>query len=427
MKKILIITYYWPPSGGAGVQRWVKFVKYLVKLGYEPFVLTVDTRYATYPQIDHSLVNDIPESVKVFHTKSFELYSVYKKISSNKEVPYGGFANTQKVNFKEKVLRFIRGNFFIPDPRRGWNRYAYKKACKIIKEYDIKTVITTSPPHSTQLIGLKLKRKHPVVWVSDFRDPWTDIYYYKELYPTWLATWINRNLEKQIFIKSDKLITVSDELKRLFSKKIKNIETKIEIVPNGFDTDDFAAASKIHHSTDFKYISYVGTVSKEYNMDGLIRGIARLPDPVKSRIRIRFIGKITGELLEKMNQFGLGDLVESIGYVKHEEAIEYMCSSHILLLIIPDVINNEGILTGKLFEYLAASRPILFLGPEKGDAAKIIAETNSGLICNYNDSTKIADSIVSLLNENTAFKSINVGKYSRENLTKHLITIINNL
>ncbi len=128
-----------------------------------------------------------------------------------------------------------------------------------------------------------------------------------------------------------------------------------------------------------------------------------------------------------MNQFGLGDLVESIGYVKHEEAIEYMCSSHILLLIIPDVINNEGILTGKLFEYLAASRPILFLGPEKGDAAKIIAETNSGLICNYNDSTKIADSIVSLLNENTAFKSINVGKYSRENLTKHLITIINNL
>ncbi len=427
MKRILIITYYWPPSGGAGVQRWVKFVKYLVKLGYEPFVLTVDTRYATYPQIDHSLVYDIPETVKVFHTKSFELYSLYKKISTNKEVPYGGFANTKKVNFKEKALRFIRGNFFIPDPRRGWNRYAYRKACKIIKEYDIKTVITSSPPHSTQLIGLKLKRKHPLIWIADFRDPWTDIYYYKELYPTWLATWINRNLEKQIFKKSDKLITVSDELKRLFSKKVKNIENKIEIIPNGFDTDDFTFESKIHQNSDLKYISYVGTVSKEYNIDGLIIGIAQLPDKIKSKIRIRFIGKITDELLGKMNLFGLGDLVETIGYVKHEEAIEYMCSSHILLLIIPDVINNEGILTGKLFEYLAASRPILFIGPKKGDAAKIITETNSGKVCDYNDSNKITDSIVSLLNEYPAVKSINVQKYSRENLTKRLITIINNL
>src|SRR5690554_4066781 len=153
MKKVLIITYYWPPSGGAGVQRWVKFVKYLQRMDVDPYVLTVHPDYATYPQKDPTLKNDIPENTNVCYARSFELYSLYKKVSSNKEVPYGGFANTQKLDFKEKIIRFIRGNLIIPDPRRGWNRYAYAKAKELIRKYNIDAVITTSPPHSTQLIG----------------------------------------------------------------------------------------------------------------------------------------------------------------------------------------------------------------------------------------------------------------------------------
>jgi glycosyltransferase involved in cell wall biosynthesis len=426
-KKVLIITYYWPPSGGGGVQRWVKFAKYLTRLGLEPYILTVNPKYATYPQIDESLLEDVSESITIFHTKSIELYSLYKRISSNKEVPYGGFANTKKLNFKEKLLRFIRGNLFLPDPRRGWNRYAYKKAREIIHEYNINTVVTTSPPHSTQLIGLKLKRKLGIKWIADFRDPWTDIYYYKEMYPTRLATWINLNFEKQIFDNSDKLITVSDELKRLFSRKLKNIEHKIEIIPNGFDPDDFSSLKKINQPTDLFYISYVGTISKEYNIEGLIDGIIQLPNKIKSKLRLRFIGKITSELIDKMNESGLGRMVETIGYVKHEIAINYMFSSNILLLIIPNVKNNKGILTGKLFEYLGSNRPILFVGPVNGDAAKIIRNTSSGFICDYYDSDKITESIIQLFNINPLANHDENSKtlqYSRENLTKKLIKII---
>ena len=192
MKKILIITYYWPPSGGAGVQRWVKFVKYMTTMGIEPFVLTVHPDYATYPQTDLTLEKDIPDNVQVFYTKSFELYSLYKKISSNKEVPYGGFSNTRKLDIKEKILRFIRGNFIIPDPRKGWNKYAIKKAKELIRLFQIDTVITTSPPHSTQLIGLQLKNQLDIKWLADLRDPWTDIYYFRQMYPTFLAKWLHQ-------------------------------------------------------------------------------------------------------------------------------------------------------------------------------------------------------------------------------------------
>ncbi|NQU53265.1 MAG: glycosyltransferase family 4 protein [Bacteroidetes bacterium] len=428
MKKVLIITYYWPPSGGAGVQRWVKFAKYLSRMNVETYVLTVDPKNATYPQIDESLLKDIPKAVKVFYAKSFELYSLYKKLSSNKEVPYGGFVNTKKVNLKEKILRFIRGNFFLPDPRRGWNRFALKEAKKIILTNNIETVITTSPPHSTQLIGLKLKKQLGIKWISDFRDPWTDIYYYKKLYPTKLATAISKYFERKILQYSDKTITVSHDLKRLFSSKLNNIENKIEVIPNGFDIEEFSYVKKEKQNDDF-YISYVGTISNDYSIDGLINGIKQLPEIIKTNLRLRFIGKISSEHVEKLNGIGLKGQIEIIGYVEHSKAISYMFSSDVLLLIIPNVINNNGILTGKLFEYLASKRPILLLGPVNGDAAKIIEETKSGIICSYSDIDKISESIEQLFHSSKSYNRTESDfsetlKYSRENLTKSLIEII---
>lgn len=428
MKKVLIITYYWPPSGGAGVQRWVKFAKYLSRMDVETYVLTVDPKYATYPQIDKSLSKDIPESVKVFHTKSFELYSLYKKISSNKEVPYGGFVNTKKLNSKEKILRFIRGNFFLPDPRRGWNKFALKEAKKIILANNIETVITTSPPHSTQLIGLKLKRQLNVKWIADFRDPWTDIYYYKLLYPTKLATAINKYNEKKILKYSDNILTVSQDLKRLFSSKLNNIEEKIKVIPNGFDSEEFSDL-KNEIQTDVFCISYVGTISNDYSIEGLVEGIKQLPENIKTNIKLRFIGKISSEHVEKLNGIGLKGQLEILGYVEHSKAISYMISSNILLLIIPNVENNKGILTGKLFEYLASNRPILFLGPVNGDAAKIIEETKSGIICSYSDKDKISESIEQLFHSSKSYNRTELAlsetlKYSRENLTRELIKII---
>ena len=177
MKKVLIISYYFPPSGGSGVQRWLKFVKYLPEFGYEPIVLTVDPTVASYPQIDATLLQDIPSLVRVERTTTREMLSLYKRVSPTKEIPYGGFANENTQGLFSTISRFIRGNFFLPDPRRGWNKFAYKKACELIEQEQIDTVITTSPPHSTQLIGLKLKKRFPSIqWIADLRDPWRDIF-----------------------------------------------------------------------------------------------------------------------------------------------------------------------------------------------------------------------------------------------------------
>lgn len=427
MKKLLIITYYWPPSGGAGVQRWVKFTKYLSRLGHEPIVLTVDPEFATYPQVDESLLKDIPEQVKVYHCKSFELYSLYKRISTDKEVPYGGFVNTKKLDFKEKTLRFIRGNFFIPDPRKGWNKYAIEKAKEIIREHNIETVITTSPPHSSQLIGLKLKKQLGIKWIADLRDPWTDIYYFKNLYPTRIVINLHKRLERRVLKESDYLITVSPSLKRLFHSKIKNIEQNISVIPNGFDTDDFPQEKQEYSNKHF-LISYIGTLSKDYTIDAFIKSLVALPDYVKACIQVRFIGKISDDHIQKFKQTKLWEKVKIITYVEHKKAVEYMYTSDVLLLIIPDINNNKGILTGKLFEYLACNRPILFLGPTDGDAAKIIKETQSGFVHLYNDTIGIKESLIFLHSQKKKqIEQLNNPKilsYSRENLTKELIKLL---
>jgi len=423
-RKVLIITYYWPPAGGPGVQRWVKFVKYLDRLGMEPIVLTVDPEYASYPQKDETLINDIPKTIKVFYTKTFELYSLYKKFSSNKEIPYGGFANTQTVDLKEKIFRFLRGNFFLPDTRKGWNKYAFRKAMELIKEFQIETVITTSPPHSTQLIGLKLKRKLNINWVADFRDPWTDIFYYQQLYPTRIANSIQKRYELSVIKNCDKLITVSDNLVELLKKKESSLKNKIYKIPNGYDPDDIKVIDKVHND-EFFYISYIGTMSEDYNVKALIKGIAQLDASISDKLKIRFVGKINDKIYDQFVLAGLKSKIEIIGYVPHKKAIGYMQASDILLLVIPDIKNNAGILTGKIFEYLAVARPILLIGPENGNAAQIIRETDSGTVCSYDDNVKILKSIEYLLNKKTE-KSVNTKtlKYSREELTKELIKII---
>jgi len=212
MKKVLIITYYWPPSGGGGVQRWVKFVKYLPKYQIEPIVLTVSPDCASYALIDSSLSQEVEPTVQVFYAKSREPFNFYKKLTAKKEIPFGGFANEDSPGFLQKVARFIRGNFFIPDARIGWNSFAYEQAEKLIKEFGITTVITSSPPHSTQLIGLKLKRKLGIHWIADLRDPWTDIYYYNKMFHSPMAKRIDRKKELEVLQNADNIVVVSNSI-----------------------------------------------------------------------------------------------------------------------------------------------------------------------------------------------------------------------
>ncbi len=421
MKKILIITYYWPPSGGAGVQRWLKFAKYLPELGWQPVILTVDPEYASYPQRDESLVKEVGSDCLVYTTKSFELYNFYKLISGKKEVPYGGFANESKESSFQKISKFLRGNFLLPDPRKGWNKYAMKKAAELIRDFKIDTVVTTSPPHSTQLIGLKLKQKFNMRWIADLRDPWTDIYYYNQFKHTKLALRVDKNYERKVVENADVLITVSEDVKRIFAGKSElPIAAKTVVIPNGFDEDDFRITN-IPVETR-KVITYTGTISEAYDVDCLLEALCLLSEDSKSQLLVRFVGKVPSSVVNKFRTTGLE--VELVGYVDHAKSIEYLFRSDLLLLVIPKVKNNQGILTGKFFEYLASQKPILAIGPTDGDLAKIIQETKCGKLFDYQDSTGMLQFIQEkLVHSKTTMEYGSASKYSRKELTRTLIEL----
>ena len=423
MKKVLIITYYWPPSGGAGVQRWLKFAKYLPEFGWQPVILTVDPRYASYPQRDESLAAEIDPHCIVYTTKSFELYNAYKFISRKKEVPYGGFANESKEGWLQKVSKFLRGNFLIPDPRKGWNKYALRKASELIRQFNIDTVVTTSPPHSTQLIGLKLKQTFNIKWIADLRDPWTDIYYYNQFKHTALARNIDLQYERTVVENADLLVTVSEDVKRLFAgKSALPIAAKTVVIPNGFDQDDFLI-KQVPAETK-KVITYTGTISEAYPVDFFLQALCALDEELKSQILIRFVGKVPPSVVQKFRNTQLK--IELMGYVDHPKSIEYLLRSNLLLLVIPDVKNNHGILTGKFFEYLAAQKPILAIGPNGGDLAKIIDQTNCGQLFDYNDVEGMRRFIVSSLDHPALVLNPEMAnEYSRKQLTGKIAQLLN--
>jgi glycosyltransferase involved in cell wall biosynthesis len=418
--KVLIITYYWPPSGGAGVQRWLKFSKYLPEFGWEPVILTVDPDYAAYPVTDDSLKEDMLSSLKVYTTPATDYFSVYKKDKSR--IPAAGFANSEDLSFKSRLLRFIRGNFFIPDPRRGWNKHAYKKACDLIENGEIKHVITTSPPHSTQLIGLKLKKKYPEIkWIADLRDPWTDIYYYKQFYPTIISKWIDSGYEKSVLKNADRIITVGESLKKTFSLKTEGVGLKTEVITNGYDDDDFKGI--VAGDPPLFTITYVGTLSDIYPVEGLINALKNIKSEKKDLI-LRFVGSVSVKA-RKLILSAIPDVtVEFLPYVIHSEAIKYMMESTVLLLIIPFHQSNKGIITGKIFEYIATGKPVLCLGPVDGDAAGIIKKCRSGLTVDYYDSEKISEFLRNTDHYSGSSGNKAFSDFSRSSLTKKITDIL---
>ena len=420
MNKVLIITYYWPPGSGAGVQRWLKFSKYLPEYGWEPVILTVDPEYAVYPAHDTSLEKNLPAEIKVHRTKATNWFRIYSRDKS--KIPSAGFAKNKDNSFKGKILRFIRGNMFIPDPRKGWNKYAFKKAIEIIENEKISHIITTSPPHSTQLIGLNLKKKFPdIKWIADLRDPWTDIYYYNQFYPTLISRLIDRALEIKVLKSSDQIITVGNSLKDLFVSKSPGIEEKIEVITNGYDEEDFKGSIDIN--PDKFTISYIGTLSDAYPVNGFLAAFEKFRDEGNDFL-FRLVGTVSSDQKEKILEKTGIENVEFIPYVNHHEAINYMMSSTILLLVIPDHHSNKSILTGKLFEYLASGKSVLCLGPADGDAAMIISESGAGKTFGYNDSKSIVFYLNELVNGFKRPPATTINRFSRTELTKHLATII---
>ena len=259
--RLLVITYYWPPSGGAGVQRCLKFVKHLGSFGVVPTVITVDAAQATYPVRDESLLAEVPADVRVIRTGTTEPFESYKKLTG-RAVPYGGFANEGRPGLVQQALRFVRGNLFIPDPRRGWNRHALAAVEQLLAAGEtFDAVLTSSPPHSTQLIGLELQKRHGLRWLADLRDPWTDIYYYKDLHHTPLAAWLDARYERRVLTHADAVLVTSPETKRLFLAKLSTLPTaKFHVLPNGYDESDFRRASA--PPRDCLRITHTGTITE---------------------------------------------------------------------------------------------------------------------------------------------------------------------
>jgi len=388
MKKILVVTYYWPPSGGAGVQRWLKFSRYLPQSDWEPVILTVDPAFATYPALDPSLEYDIPDRLKVHRVKAKDWFRLYAKDKS--KVPSAGFARNHDDSLKGRLSRFIRGNLFIPDPRRGWNRFAFREAVRIIHREGINTVVTTSPPHSSQLIGLRIKKVMPEIkWIADLRDPWTDIYYYDLFYPTLIARSIDRYYEKKVLKKADILITVGHNLAETYISKNEGIREKFRIIPNGYDEEDFTRAD--YRFPDRFTITYTGTLSEAYPVDGLLDALNRLKNNGHDFL-LRFVGFVPEGIKARIMRSVGHDRTEFISYTDHKKAVKYIAESSLLLLVIPDHKKNRAITSGKIFEYIATLKPILYIGPADGDAAfhlkacghdAIFSGKNSGEISRY--------------------------------------------
>ncbi|MDZ4712880.1 MAG: glycosyltransferase family 4 protein [bacterium] len=427
MKKVLVITYYWPPSGGAGVQRILKFVKYLPQFGITPYVVTVDPGKASYPVYDETLINDIPSEAKVFTTGTFEPYELYSKFLGKKSIPTG-FSNESNPSMFQKFSRFVRGNFFIPDGRRGWIKHALRKSIELIEKENIHTVLTTSPPHSAHLVGLKLKKKFNIKWTADLRDPWTDIYYYNEFHHTAFAKKLDLKFEREVLENADHIVTVSKSLKELFVLKSDLIDpSKIIVIPNGYDEDDFKIKSK--RQNEF-IISYTGTMADSYNpnifFDVLKTKVQKYPEV---KFIIRFVGNPAASVIHYIENIGLKNNLDLIPTVTHEKVTEYLLESTALLLVIPDIKNDKGILTGKLFEYLAAKKSVICIGPEDGDAAQIINECEAGKTFDRNASARLEEYLDDLIkawkkNASLDIQNEKYKKYSRRNQSKELARII---
>ncbi|MDA3861567.1 MAG: glycosyltransferase family 4 protein [Melioribacteraceae bacterium] len=421
MKKVLIITYYWPPAGGAGVQRALKFVKYLPQFGWEPIVLTVENPDS--PVDDLSLFKDIPEGTKVYRTKSLEPFELYKKFTgkqSDSKIPIDILISKDNASLKEKIANWIRLNVFIPDAKIGWKRYAVKKGLEIIANENIDLIFTTSPPQTVSLIGKTLSKRSGVKWIADFRDPWMEIVYYQNVKRNWLTTKIDTSLEKKVFSKANGVVTISNDMIRLFKAKVES--QKFYLIPNGFDETDFSNPSKVKN--DNFTIAYTGSISKDRVPSVLFSALDKLinSDGIKN-IRLSFAGRYCSEFMTGIEKYNLSGIADLRGFVPHSESTQILQNADALLLVVDDVKDNKGFLTGKLFEYMGSKQPIFAIGPIDGDAHEFIKQSNSGAMVDYRDE----EGAYNLLKEmyenwktNSSSYTFEAEQFSRKNLTEKL-------
>lgn len=423
-KKLLIITYYWPPAGGPGVQRWLKFVKYLPEFNIQPVVYIPEN--PTYPIIDNGLQSEVSEKAIILKNKIFEPYGLASFFGKNKtkKISSGIIPNQKKQSFLEKTLLWVRGNIFIPDARFLWVKPSVKYLKKYIEENNIDTIVTSGPPHSLHLIGLELKKELNLKWFADFRDPWTTIGYHKALKLSSYAEKKHKALEAAVLNSADTIIVTSKTTKAEFEA----ITSKpIEVITNGYDIEKIEKQPLDSNFT----LAHIGSFLSERNPTILWQALQELVTEnadFKNDFQLKLIGAVSQEVLDTISEFKLNDYVLNLGYISHQEAVEHQRKSQVLLLIEIDSTATKSIIPGKLFEYMVSERPIIAIGPEGSDFAEIITSTNTGVFFTYDEKEKLKALLLKYYqeyqNQNLKVHAVGLQQYSRKSLTAQLAKLV---
>lgn len=423
-KKVLIIAYYWPPAGGPGVQRWLKFVKYLPEFGVEPIVYVPAN--PSYPIVDKSLLEQIPKGITILKQPILEPYKAASFLSKNKTktIAKGLINEKSKQGLKERFLLAIRGNLFIPDARKSWIKPSVRYLSTLIEDYNIKTVISTGPPHSLHLIGYKLKQKFQLQWIADFRDPWTTIGYHKQLKLLPFAKKKHNRLESEVLDTADKIIVTSKKTLEEFKGKTL---TPVKVITNGFDVHSIEKQPK----TDKFTFAHIGSLLSERNPEPLWQVLSQLideNDDFKSKFHLHLYGTVSNTISDSIEAYNLQNHVTFHGYVSHEEAIKAQMSSQVLLLIEINSEDTKAIIPGKIFEYMVSGTPIIAIGPKDSEIEDLVRETNTGHYFTYQDAKELKEQILSYFEVykagNLKSNPIGVQRYSRKALTKTLTEYI---
>ena len=431
LKKVLVITYYFPPSGGPGVQRVLKFVKYLPQFGWEPVVLTVEN--GDFPARDESLLDEIPRDIKVYRTRIFEPYRLYRKITRKpadaptdvENIPKGD----RKQPLAERLAGFIRSTFFIPDARVGWLPYAFPKALGIVRREQINAVYSSSPPYTAAVIAGLVHRRMRIPWIAGFRDPWIGFISSPERW--WLPGRIDRALEHMVYKNANRIEAAWRGIILDFQQKYPSIDSlRCVHLPNGYDSEDYPAIKPLRN--DRFTVVYTGSMYGRRNPQTFLHAVEELVADGKvdlSSIRLRFIGRFGAEVRAMLTETPLRDVIEIVAYQPHSESIRQIVHADALLLVVDESKESAEIVPGKVFEYLGARRPIIALTQE-GAVAGIIRETNSGFVAANHDIPAIKRAFVECYGNFLYHKNewqLNdeaVRKYERKEITRRLAELL---
>ncbi len=427
MKRVLIITYHWPPMGGGGVQRWLKMVKYIRQYGWEPIIFTA--KDAEVSLSDPALMSEIPENVETHRVPIWEPFALYKKLlgkGKGEKIQPGLLAESDKAGWKNELGLWVRGNVFIPDAKMFWIKPSVKYLSDYLKTNNIDAIISSGPPHSTHIIAKKIKLKFNIPWLADFRDPWTFVDYYDQLKISDWADKRHRALEKSVLAEADKTVTVTWNWADDFNKK--KIKT-VDVVTNGYDPADFEKATG--NVPKWFSITHIGSMNKDRNPDILwpiLKDLSDNLDGFSSKLKIRLIGPVDFQIFKSIEENGLNEFLEHTPYKGHNEVVGDLTDSAIQLLPINNTANLLGVVPGKLFEYIGSRRPILCIGTKEGDAAKIIRETKSGVVFDYNEKEELKEYLTSAFSEfkngTLKSKSTDYTRFSREVLAGDIAAIL---